>query len=446
MPAAHPTGAQHEVAIDEIFFSTTDDKGVIQQSNEVFVRLSRYPHQELVGAPHNLIRHPEMPGGAFYAMWQTLEAGSPFVAYVHNLAKDGSRYDVLATVSPLPDGGYLSVRTRPMLTDIAETASRIYADTHAEEQRLRSNGANRRAAAQAGADQILERLSRLGFDGYSAFQRTVLPAEVVKREAVAAGFPERANATGVLKGALEGARHLQQGLDAWMGEQDALASTSTALTQAAGRIEKQLEAVSTTSNAIAASSAAHQNPNALVPLQLWSQMQGLVGNQLSRLLGDISRLAESVAETRFRIALARLQSSMLANFIAEIVDAGPDAQRARSACAVLIDAVRAGIEVMGESSAQHRRLSAQVADLIDRTLSLASLPIQLLLQWRSSSVATSSDSGLADLVPTISSAITETYESLAALETLGHQCRDQGQDQDRAPLLAALTAIEPAGR
>lgn len=60
-----PTGASHEVAPEEMFFSTTDERGVITDANSVFVKLSRYPLRSLLNAPHSIIRHPDMPGGAF---------------------------------------------------------------------------------------------------------------------------------------------------------------------------------------------------------------------------------------------------------------------------------------------------------------------------------------------------------------------------------------------
>lgn len=112
-----PTGAEHQVGVNELFFSTTNRVGVIEEANSVFVRLSGYDRDELLGAPHNIIRHPMMPGGAFRVMWDTLATGEPFGAYVHNMAHNGSRYDVFATITPLR-GGYLSVRTRPMCTEV----------------------------------------------------------------------------------------------------------------------------------------------------------------------------------------------------------------------------------------------------------------------------------------------------------------------------------------
>lgn len=129
--------------------------GVIEQANSVFVRLSGFDRDELVRAPHNIIRHPVMPGGAFHVMWDTLRAGEPFGAYVHNLAKTGSRYDVFATITPL-GRGYLSVRTRPMCTDVLAVVDQLYTDAYELERSMRSRGAGRREAGrcrcrQAGA-------------------------------------------------------------------------------------------------------------------------------------------------------------------------------------------------------------------------------------------------------------------------------------------------------
>ena len=69
------TDQKHDVGPQQIFFSVTDDKGVITDANSVFVDISRYSREELTGSPHNIIRNPEMPGGAFRLMWDTLQAG-----------------------------------------------------------------------------------------------------------------------------------------------------------------------------------------------------------------------------------------------------------------------------------------------------------------------------------------------------------------------------------
>lgn len=99
-----PTGQTHEVGVDDIFFSTTDPRGVITQANEVFSRLARLPHGVLLGAPHNIVRHPQMPAGAFKIVWDALTRQEATCAYVNNLAGDGSAYWAFATIMPIPGG------------------------------------------------------------------------------------------------------------------------------------------------------------------------------------------------------------------------------------------------------------------------------------------------------------------------------------------------------
>ncbi len=195
---ANPTGASHEVGLDELFFSTTDRLGVIEQANSVFVRLSRYPRERLVGAPHNIIRHPQMPGGAFRVMWDTLQAGDPFGAYVHNLAADGSRYDVFATITPLGDG-YLSVRTRPMCSEVMQTVDGLYADAAAVEEAARAAGASRHEAAEQGARRLATLIADAGIGTYNDFLMDALPREVAAREAMGTIMPARPDASGPLR-------------------------------------------------------------------------------------------------------------------------------------------------------------------------------------------------------------------------------------------------------
>ncbi len=81
--------------------STTDTKGRIVYCNEAFVDVSGYVKDELLGQPHNMIRHPDMPEEAFRDMWATIEAGLPWSAPVKNRRKNGDYYWVMANATPL---------------------------------------------------------------------------------------------------------------------------------------------------------------------------------------------------------------------------------------------------------------------------------------------------------------------------------------------------------
>jgi aerotaxis receptor len=115
----------------ETLVSTTDLQGRIVYCNAAFVHVSGYAHQELLGQPHNMIRHPDMPPEAFRDMWETIENGQPWSAVVKNRRKNGDHYWVQANVTPIMDArgqpsGFMSVRTEPERQDI-EAAEALYA-------------------------------------------------------------------------------------------------------------------------------------------------------------------------------------------------------------------------------------------------------------------------------------------------------------------------------
>lgn len=107
-----PTQSESPFGFDELFFSTTDERGVIRFGNDVFIRVSGYPKEVLKGAPHSIIRHPDMPRAVFKLLWDTLHAGSPIAAYVKNMSANGNYYWVFAFVFPIEDG-YISIRQKP---------------------------------------------------------------------------------------------------------------------------------------------------------------------------------------------------------------------------------------------------------------------------------------------------------------------------------------------
>lgn len=117
--------------------STTDLKGRILYCNPMFIEVSGYDKQELLGQPHNMIRHPDMPEEAFRDMWETIASGNPWSAPVKNRRKDGSFYWVMANVTPLMQGdqpsGYMSVRTEATRDQI-QAADQLYRQMQAEKQ------------------------------------------------------------------------------------------------------------------------------------------------------------------------------------------------------------------------------------------------------------------------------------------------------------------------
>ena len=124
----------------ETLVSTTDLKGRITYCNPSFVSVSGFARDELLGQPHNLIRHPDMPEEAFRDMWASISNGQPWSAPVKNRRKDGSYYWVMANVTPLVDGsgpvGYMSVRTEPTRAQV-QAAEALYATMREEKEQGR---------------------------------------------------------------------------------------------------------------------------------------------------------------------------------------------------------------------------------------------------------------------------------------------------------------------
>ena len=124
------TGKARELQDGTYLISQTDLRGVITSVNPAFVAISGFTQEELLGQPHNLVRHPEMPEAAFRDLWETVQRGELWQGVIKNRCKGGDHYWVDASVSPLREGGritgFVSVRSKPTPTQIRE-AEALYA-------------------------------------------------------------------------------------------------------------------------------------------------------------------------------------------------------------------------------------------------------------------------------------------------------------------------------
>lgn len=125
---------ERPLPVDEEYFfegraivSETDLDGIITFANRRFCEISGYTSDELVGQPHNIIRHPDMPRAAFAQVWKTIQSGTIWHGLVKNLRKDGKYYWVDTEVSPIYDNngiakGYMAARKPASRKNIEETA------------------------------------------------------------------------------------------------------------------------------------------------------------------------------------------------------------------------------------------------------------------------------------------------------------------------------------
>jgi len=99
---------------ESFLLSETDEKGIIRYANDEFCEYAEYTLEELIGKPHNIVRHPDMPKEAFADLWKTVKSGKPWKGFVKNRSKNGKYYWVFATVFPFiscdETKGYISCR------------------------------------------------------------------------------------------------------------------------------------------------------------------------------------------------------------------------------------------------------------------------------------------------------------------------------------------------
>lgn len=336
IPTVQPQPTERPFGIDELFFSTTDAKGIITAGNSVFRRVAGYEEREMLGQAHNIIRHPDMPRAVFLLLWTYIESGRSIAAYVKNMAKDGSYYWVLATVTPT-DGGYLSVRFKPTTTYLP-IVQQVYRELKSVEDSIERSGGDRKSAMAASVARLGEILNANGFEDYDAFMRAVLPAEMASRDAGIrdAAIRERGGASGSKvasgkgeTGELEGlARIADSGealgrylygvfgnLDAYVGLNKKLSEMSSFLIGLAIDVRR--------SSLNAVISAAHLDEAGValgVVASLMRERSDLIADGIRSLSTEIESAAGILRGLAFRTSIARLQTEMTVRFARELLE------------------------------------------------------------------------------------------------------------------------------
>ncbi|NRA87121.1 MAG: PAS domain-containing protein [Rhizobiales bacterium] len=165
------TGVEQFFNDDDIIVSKTDLKGHLTYTNKVFLDISGYTEAEIIGKPHNIIRHPEMPRCIFKVLWDSLKSGKEIFAYVNNRTKCGDYYWVYAHVTPSWNSaneiiGYHSNRRVPDRSILDEHIIPLYTELWEEENRH----ANRKDGILAAEEILVNKLLQqsVAYDEYIA--------------------------------------------------------------------------------------------------------------------------------------------------------------------------------------------------------------------------------------------------------------------------------------
>lgn len=160
-PRLAPTQQEIILSDDDIIVTKTDLTGRITYANRTFMRIANYSERDLLNQQHNIVRHPDMPRGAFKLLWDTIKAEGEFFAYAKNMTSEGHYYWVFANITPDRDlngkvVGYFSVR-RKAKPGAIQTLSAVYQEMLEVERR-----AGPASAPDASLRFLQDKLKNLG--------------------------------------------------------------------------------------------------------------------------------------------------------------------------------------------------------------------------------------------------------------------------------------------
>ncbi len=149
------------LADEEFIVSKTDLRGNILYANRTFMSIALYSEKGLLGKPHSIMRHPDMPKGVFKLLWQTIKKGNEFFGFVKNLCSDGRYYWVFANITPAFDQnnvlvGYLSVRRKP-----PASAIKVIEPIYQNMLKIEQSASSSKIAEQKSIEYLQEQLDSL---------------------------------------------------------------------------------------------------------------------------------------------------------------------------------------------------------------------------------------------------------------------------------------------
>ena len=312
-------GNERRFGAEDLFFSTTDTKGVIRRTNRVFDSLSRYTTEELVGSPHNIIRHDDMPAGAFKLVWDELQQGRSSCIYVLNRAKDGLDDWVFATMVPLADG-YLSVRVRPTNHAMFTPVKEIYSRVRAAERAYAEEGHGGREVAEHGAALLIKELAELQYHDLHNFARAALPRELALLVVEGVRVPPRAESDSPMFAVLQAVAAIERDTDELIYQLGEYQELINGLGSWAGGVRSVINRANRVGLLMGEVTSPDGESSVPTVSERVKERSAQAVEVLRQLNSSLVALYEAASEVRFRSSMMRLHTLMAGIFAAAVLD------------------------------------------------------------------------------------------------------------------------------
>lgn len=382
MNVIEPTRQEREFLLEELFFSITDHRGVIEKANDVFVRISGHLPENLVGAPHSIIRHPDMPRAVFKLLWDYIQSGKTVVAYVKNMAADGSYYWVLALVTPLGDR-YLSIRLKPSSKYFPAVVP-LYKQMRDIELDKGDRGDARKLGMQLSTDFLVKQLAGLGFDSYDSFMQQMLREELLSRDEqlknqdCVSSLAKRSEATQKSKH-VNSISTVYSKLSDLFGDLNGYVNVNDELRDKSRFLLAFGETLSLTAmnSSIKATRLGNDGRALAIVAQHLNTSAVAVSELADALLADITGFTKYLIESISRISMARLQVEMLLDYAVTAASAGLQEQVEGFAGGILEDLTSVVVSQLHQIQHVVERVNHQASELLARNQALSKSAITL---------------------------------------------------------------------
>jgi aerotaxis receptor len=442
-----PVNRERPFDIDELFFSTTDRKGIITSGNDVFLRVSGLERDELVGHAHNVVRHPDMPRAVFRLFWDYLQAGRPIASYVKNIASDGSYYWVMASAVPVGEG-FVSIRLKPT-SAFFDQAKEIYAAVRQVERDIEGNDPKmRKPAIEAGVARLQELLREAGYEDYDAFMHAALPAEITARDELL-GTPAHVRLAAPPPGAAPALARILGATVSGHGRLDTLVRNLAAYAALSSQLASKSDFIVALADDIrlfslnamlAASRLGRDGASLGAVAEIMRACSDQAGPVIADLNGEIQYAVRALGDVSLLVAASKLQAEMVMVFVHEQLRGdGADGDVDRD-LDVLSRALREGVAgMLAALDALGTRLTALMGhvDAMERNLNIMRA---LEVNGRIEAVRAAQGDSVEALFRTIAEQVALARQEMAEFASVGGLARQRDRAAERQ-LAADMAAV-----